>query len=364
MQTEQHAPRTVLELLWRSFYLISLLILLYIFISHLVATVNPGTLFIDRQLFNSSYIRVLLGIGLLMGFNGWFILKSLKRMNYHSPWKLGQSEKIFTLSSAVILGYIYGGSLRFPSVISFAMFIGLSIGFVYLIPQLLNFYSYFTIHDFRYFIKTIPLTLHSFTALYRYIQYTHKANEKQYAFVITKKQIRIFLIICLSLVLIIVAGIIMTFITFKYLSGKAYRENLLSKTFYITAIKPPETTPARTVHLYGYNFAVKTDETYKVLSDDGLVLEIVSWDRDHIEFILPLTITNGTHEIWIVRPKDALYKKQGLVKSNRVPLKVHSRFALLPDADDTKLERGWKRIKEYLFIHYPVLTPALFYGYE
>ena len=364
MQTKQQANRTILELLWRSFYLISVLILFYIFVSYIVVTINPTTLFIDEQLFNSSYIRILLGIGLLLGFNGWFILKLLKRINYRSPWHMERSEKILTLSSAVILGYIYGGSLPLPSVISFLIFAGLTIGFVYMIPQLPSFYSYYKMSDLKYFL-TIPLTKIIRTSLNRYIYHIQTTeDEKQEAFVITKKQIRIFLFICVSLVLIIVVGIIMMMIAFKYLTGKAYQENLLRQKFIITSIEPQQIIPAANVVIKGYNFGLRVDKTYKLMSESGSITEIVSWENERIEFVVPLYMPLGKNHIWIVRSVDELDLRKGITKSNKLPVYAYSRFAILPDADDTKQERIIKKIRKYLYFHVPALHPYLFVSYE
>jgi len=162
-----------------------------------------------------------------------------------------------------------------------------------------------------------------------------------------------------SLIIIFISVIIIVTIS-KYVTGQTIRENKLRKLFYISSIEPEHTTPGRTARLIGYNFGFKTDTNYQVLTDDGIVLEIVTWDKDFIDFLIPLSLPMGNHKIWIVRPTDELHRNQGFRKSNKISLKIHSRFSLLPDVGDSKFDRGVKKIKKYLINTYPKLSPWIF----
>src|SRR3990167_5915995 len=155
MQITNSKSNYIREILWRSYYVFSVSFLIYIFLSYLITAVTPTTLFIDRQIFSPNYIRIVLGLAFFLAMSGWNILKSLNSINFQSPWTLNRMEKIITISSAILLAYIFGGSLQIPSVLAFIAFIAFLIGFIYLIPQLLNFYSHFTINDLAYFHKFI-----------------------------------------------------------------------------------------------------------------------------------------------------------------------------------------------------------------
>ncbi|KKQ38828.1 MAG: hypothetical protein US54_C0002G0016 [Candidatus Roizmanbacteria bacterium GW2011_GWA2_37_7] len=362
MQTKHHITVVFLDLLWRSLYIISSIIFLYFFISYLLITVNPTTLFIDVQIFTPKYLRYILGVAFLLAALGWWILKLLHKIKFQSPWHLNRMEKILTISSAVILGYIYGGSLETHSVLAFVMFIAFSIIFTYLIPQLINFYSYLKISDLKYFLIVLPLTNKFIGLLQRYISVSKEnINEHQYTFVITKKQIRILALMGISIIFIVFLTLMIITVVYKYTSGQIIRENKLRKTFYISSVEPENTTPGRTAKLIGYNFGFKTDKNYRVLTDDGIILEIVTWDKDFIEFIIPLSLQTGEHKIWIVRPTDELHREQGFKKSNQISLKIHSRFALLPDVGDSDIERGVKKIKRYLIEKYPNYSWLIFF---
>ena len=367
MQITNSKSNYIREILWRSYYVFSVSFLIYIFLSYLITAVTPTTLFIDRQIFSPNYIRIVLGLAFFLAMSGWNILKSLNSINFQSPWTLNRMEKIITISSAILLAYIFGGSLQIPSVLAFIAFIAFLIGFIYLIPQLLNFYSHFTINDLAYFHKFI---FHLITALASSLKRIHsikkESNNKKYSIVITKEQINLLKLMGTSSLIIIFISVIIIVTISKYVTGQTIRENKLRKLFYITSIAPEHTTPGRTAKLIGYNFGFKTDTNYQVLTDDGIVLEIVTWDKDFIEFLIPLSLPMGNHKIWIVRPTDELHREQGYKKSNKISLEVHSRFALLPDVDDSKFDRGVKKIKKLLIDTYPQFSPLIFsvYKYE
>jgi len=367
MEPKNSLYNNVRELLWLGYYLTSVSLLLYIFLSYFISALTPDSLFIDQQILSPNTIRILLGLAFFLAMSGWNILKTLHKIDYESPLGLNKLEKILTICCAVLLGYVFGGSLQITSAFSFLFFISFTVGFAYLLPQLLNFYSYLNIHHvtfiFHLLIRFITNIL-SFNKKGKSIRV--ELVEEPIAVVITKKQLKTLSSIFMSLLLISVAAIILFISITKYTSGQTIRENKLRKLFYITAISPEHTTPGRTAKLVGYNFGIKTDTNYQVLTSDGIVLEIVTWDKDFIEFFIPLSLPMGNHKIWIVRPTDELHRDQGFRKSNKISLEVHSRFSLLPDVDDSKFDRGVKKIKKFLIDTYPQLSPWIFsvYKYE
>jgi len=361
MQKNNSTIDNIREILWRSFYVLSVSVLIYIFLSYFITAITPTTLFIDRQIFSPNYIRIILGLAFFLAMSGWNILKSLNSINYQSPWKLGRMEKIITISSAVLLAYIFGGSLQIPSVFAFVAFIVFFMGFIYLIPQLLNFYSHFTINDLTYFYKFIFRLITALASSLKRMYFIKKESDnKKYSIVITKEQINLLKLIVTSSLIIIFISVIIVLTISKYVTGQTIRENKFRKLFYISSVEPEHTTPGRTAKLIGYNFGFKTDTNYQVLTDDGIVLEIVTWDKDFIDFLIPLSLPMGNHKIWIVRPTDELHRNQGFRKSNKISLKIHSRFSLLPDVGDSKFDRGVKKIKKYLINTYPKLSPWIF----
>lgn len=365
MQLKHATSIYIREILWRSFYIVSFLLFIYIFISYLIITVNPASLFIDPQIFAPNYLRIILGLAFFLAIQGWQFLKSLNKIEYQSPWQLSRTDKILTICSAVILSYIFGGSLSIPSIFAFLIFTFLLIGSIFLIPQLLNFYLYMTFRDLTYFLYLFFQLKAIFISAWKKIYSVHKSShEEEYSFIITKKQIKILTSLGISLLIITFMVIVIAVSISKYATGQTIRENQLRKTFHISSIEPEHTTPGRTAKLIGYNFNIKSDFKYNVLSDDGIVLEIVSWDKDLIEFVIPLSFSEGVHKIWIVRPTDELHREQGYKKSNKISLEVHSRFALLPDVGDSKFDRGVKKIKKLLIDTYPQLSPLIFSVYK
>ncbi|MDP4011143.1 MAG: hypothetical protein Q8P72_02835, partial [Candidatus Roizmanbacteria bacterium] len=169
--------------------------------------------------------------------------------------------------------------------------------------------------------------------------------------------------IILHFIYIVAVAVLIGVFSYVHYLNNQYR-NRLSRNFHITSINPSNASQARKVNLKGYHFGIKSDDAYKVNSDQGYITEIKKWDEDNVEFIVPLTTDPGKLKIWIERPVDELHREQGTIVSNPVVLGVYSRFLIYPETTDTLTDRVIKKIKNFSFYNLNMFNSFFFKTYK
>ena len=167
----------------------------------------------------------------------------------------------------------------------------------------------------------------------------------------------------LKLIVSVGVTIVIATMILSHWNKKIQYENQLRREFIITSVSPKQVTHAYRVTLSGYNFGFKTDDSYRLMSDQGRMYEIKKWVKDEIVFIAPIYLSEGKHTVWIERPYDELHREQGMAQSNKVTFHVYSRFLVYPE-NNMYGEKVEKRIKKFIFYNLPFLNEYIFKLHE
>lgn len=143
-----------------------------------------------------------------------------------------------------------------------------------------------------------------------------------------------------------------------YLNFNNY-EQARKRKILIISVSPKKAIQASPVLLKGYNLGIKSDDTYKVMSNTGPIQDIQEWHNDKVIFSVPLSFAPGNYSIWVERQKDESFKDEGMIKSNKVTIEVYSRFFIYPENNSVE-EKIIKKVKRFIFYNIPILRDFIF----
>lgn len=327
---------------------LSITIFSYVLLAHLSQLIKPTEAYIDLKVFNISYLRFIIFLGFITGLTGWTISLFLTEITAISPISQKLEEKIIYALTAFFLAVFYNGLFGFLKILQYPLFILLAILFYFIIPQLIEFYSGFNYNELKsLFSQTFKLNRGL------------PSSKKHIAFK-TIPYLGIVIFILLSLLIAIFSFIFVSKIVGNYMLGKVYKENQLSKQFYISKITPHKVVHAQKVKLEGYNFGWKSsgDNRFNIMTNDRPIRLIEKWTNEQLEFIVSLDIPLGKKQLWIEKPADNANNKN-ILKSNIVTLDVIDRFIFYPAVGDSLITKVIKRIKKVLFFDIKIFNPYI-----
>ncbi len=344
-----HSEKQILCWIKYILQLLSITIFSYILIAHLFQLIKPTEAYIDFKVFNLPYLRFILFLGFLSGLVGWSISLFIGEITLISPFSQKLEEKIILASTAFFLAVFYNGLFGFLRVLQYPVFILMIILFYVFIPQLVEFYSRFSYSDLKSLIRQ---TLRFDRQL---------LPSKKHITIKSFQYLGIVIFILLSSLIAIFSFIFVSKIVGDYMLGKVYKENQLSRQFYISKITPQKVVNSQKVKLEGNNFGWKSadDLRYQIRINDTPVRLIDGWTNEQLEFTVSLDIPLGKKQLWVEKPLDNT-KNNNILRSNVVGLDVIDRFVFYPAVGDTFITKVIKRIKKILFFDIKIFNSYLF----
>lgn len=283
--------------------------------------------FIDPRAFERDYLKFLITVGLTTATISTGLLIATKKMARVRLLSLSRLEQLTYVFIAASFAYFFSTdkylSVGKEVIIFFPVFAVL----LFTIPNLIESFTKCNLLDFRRSI----------------MQYgpTPKGHR-------TRLVAQLFSIIVAVVVLSINIVLVMV-ITTDYITGNTTREADLRRTLHIVRVSHTGAAQGEKVILYGYNMGWNEGGRSNIYSTGGPISTGV-WNNNEVEFEIPLQFKEGTWQVWVRKPKKDDDPKSELVTSNKVSLRVVSRFEYYPDADDSFFERQYKKVKRFIFL--------------
>lgn len=327
-----------------SSYFLSLILFLYVVLTHVIKIITPQQTYIDPRVFDLSYVKLLLSVGFLLVFLG-VIDKILRHeLSFIPITSIRWKDRIIYITTSLFFAYFYAGNnspLKNSDILSLIVSL---IFFIIFLPSIIQFYSEYKIPNYKLLLQNIK-NLNNNNVINKNI-------------VIYNKNIQ--LVFILRIIILLSSFFIVFSFIISYLNGQTTHEKKIRQSFYIRTIIPQKVIPAQPAVLKGYNFDVGGDPTlYRIMTGKGQVSDIIKWDKNSIEFTIPLFLKNGNNTIWIEKPVENRGKIQ-IIKSNTVHFTVLPRFAFNPTATDGLIIKIVKRIKKIILYNNPNLSIYLF----
>lgn len=357
---------------------LSLMIFLYIFATHTLNIVTTTDKFIDKNIFEISYLRSLLFLGFALGFISWIIYVLQKKTSFISPLTHNRSDQFYFISIASFLSIFYIGIFSYTNSFQYIIFFLLLILFYIFIPQLINSYLAINYAEIKSHIYQTFMLIKKAASFNSYkkqllslrltptdkIQEINKKMKESLPGLINKilRLLTILVFTLFSLSIIILTFFYIAGTINSYIRGNIYQENLKRGQFLITKITPQKVLSAHRVTLAGYHFysKIKGDSRYSVMTSDGPIRLIEEWTNERLDFTVPLDFPTGKKEVWIERPTDDPNSNK-IVRSNTVSLEVFSRFNLYPTANDSFYQKAIKKVKRLIYFNIPILSSLMLF---
>ncbi len=332
-----------LQIVTTAAHALSLVLFMYVVVTHLVTIVTPEQQVLDPRIFDSDYLKIVLSMSFLtvgIGIIGSVLLKSMRFATLvGSTW----TERIASTTTSLLLASFYAGN-TIPLVLGDKLIFIFALPlFLILIPLTIEFYTTFELGNYLFLKKlTSP-----FTNRFRlWIKHLPEAS-LLITLVISS--------VCLLLSLSFVANVAVS-----YLNGLASHERALRESFYIRNAEPEKVIYAQTAQITGYNFGWGGDsKKYRLMSTNGQISEIVKWDNDLIVFVVPLFFKQGDNDVWIEKPLQQ-NDREVIEKSNRIRLILLDRFVFYPAAGDSLPKKALKRANKFIFLNLPAIGELLY----
>lgn len=372
---------------------LSLLILIYIFVTHLVGLVTPTETFIDQEIYDLEYLRNLTFLSFFLGFISWIISFFLKQIQIVSPFTYSRNDRYLLIVTSILLSLFFNDVFKSLHIFQYVVFLAIIVFLIFFIPQFIQLYTTISISSFKflirdtcsYFVKKFNSIIFDkkdlfiflvqqfkpFKIILAYIRYRFKKSSvpfeqiqslevsfRNFEYLLIKKVTRLLIILLyavLSILTLLITVLFIWGVVTKYIEGTILINNMRRKQFYILKINTHKALSGQKVTLIGYHFGWKVgeDNRYKVMLADRSVRLIEEWTNEKLEFIIPLELPTGTHKLWIERPSDDP-KNTKILKSNSVNLSIFDRFILYPSENDSLEQRFIKKIRRYIYLNVPM----------
>lgn len=301
--------------------LFTLFIFGYIIITHVLRLISLDT-YVDPRVFDLNYLRILVSLAFSTSMTSLLISIRFESTKFISFLNLSPKDKFVYLFISFLLGYFLAINDVPPDLLQMFSFVVIMSFYILLLPSLIRSYAQFNfLHYKQFFPSTDKLA-----------NFDSKNN---------------FLFMTIALFIFAVNNILFVNTAINYLNGTAARESLLRKTLYLKRVTPGTTTIAEHASLYGYNLGWKTDPRSKLISSDGEIPSSI-WTNEQIYFEIPLHVKEGVREIWVLKPKNEDDPNSAIIKSNKISIKIESRFKYNPYINDSFIERQIKKVRKLL----------------
>ena len=300
--------------------LITLLLFGYIVVTHILKLLTLDT-YVDPKIFDINYLRILISLAFFTSMTSLLIALRYGSTKFVSFLNLSLKDKISYFYISVLLGYFLAINDVPPDLLQVLSFIAITCFYILLLPSLIQSYDQFNFLQYKQFFPS-------------------SGNGTK--FDVTNN----LLFMTIALFIFTINNILFFSIAVNYLNGNAAKESLLRKVLYLKRVSPNTTTTAEHATLFGYNLGWKSDSRSKLMSSDGEIPSSI-WTNEQIYFEIPLHVKEGVREFWVVKPKNEGDPNSTIIKSNRVFIKIESRFKYNPDVNDSFIERQIKKIKKF-----------------
>ncbi len=133
----------------------------------------------------------------------------------------------------------------------------------------------------------------------------------------------------------------------EYLVNHVFITQRMHESFLIVSVKPGWTTPLYQNEISGFNFDGKSNDNYRLMSDQGEI-SVFEWTNEKVIFVFPGSFKTGKVTLWLQKP---INEKQDIVLSNKVEVTLLPRSFYFPVEGESIFGKIFKRVKRILFLN-------------